>query len=105
MMLRHIRSKAGVTTLETMDASERRAVPTRGVKRMDGDRAEVADADWHRGAALDIELADVTLPAADIKRQLHARGLWTKADLLANSVQARLAMGDALLTALVDAIQ
>lgn len=96
MILRHITTKSGVTTLETLNGSERRQLPAYLVARINGERCEVAEAEWERGAVLEINFDDVTVSVVELRAAFHKRGIWTTADLQARPAEARAAVGDVL---------
>lgn len=100
MIARHITTSRGMTTVETPNGTERRVLPARSVLRLPGEQCEVSDAEWARGIPQELELTEVTLSVADMKRELHKVGVWTAADMRANPSGARAALvsvcGDAV---------
>ena len=105
MILRHIHTKSGVTTLETLNGSERRQLPSWLVARISGERCEVADAEWERGAVLEINFEDVTVTIAELRRSFHRQGLWTLQDVVGNIPKTREAICDAIMAKLIDTIR
>lgn len=94
MLARHITTKSGVALVESLDASERRALPTGSVTRLNGDRCEVDDQEWARGIPQEMELSEVVLSVDALRTAFHKRGLWTSADVRARPHDARAALVD-----------
>ena len=95
MMLRHITTSRSVSTVESLDGSERRILPARSVLRLPGDQCEVDAAEWARAIPQELELNPVVLSVDALRTALHKRGLWTSADLRKRPHDARAALVDA----------
>jgi hypothetical protein len=98
LKLRVVANKSGVVTLETLNATERRALPAKVVKRLPGDMAEVEDSEWQRGIIFDIDIPDVLVSSVVLKRELHRRGIFSTADMLAHQADARAAVLDVVVS-------
>lgn len=96
MILRHVTSHAGISILETLNSTERRALPSYLATRLSGERAEVDAAAWEQAAILDIQLEDLTVSAADMQKAFRKRGLFCVADIRARPTDARAALADLL---------
>lgn len=105
MILRHVTTKSGVTTLETLNGSERRQLPSWLVARINGERCEVADAEWERGAILDLTLSDLTVTGAELARSFHRQGIWSQQDALNSIPQTKAAICDAVMAKVMEMIR
>lgn len=94
MIARHITTSRSMTTVETLNGSERRVLPARSVLRLPGDQCEVTDAEWSRGIPQELELTPVVLSVDALRTAFHKRGLWTSADVRTRPHDARAALAD-----------
>lgn len=96
MIARHVTTKSGISTLESLDGTERRQLPAYLVNRNGGEQVYVDDAEWVRGAELTIEFQEEVVSVVALRAAFHKRGLWSTADIRARPSEARAAVADVL---------